>query len=264
MGALAIALLAIALPVSAFARLTIREEPVDADVFGGEPATLTVFVANQKGPTVAARLCTRFYRFNMERRWPAGGTRPWKKLTVPTDQTVLEKISITLPPAAASERYRVEIVDESGAVLGGVNVQAWPRKMLSELTDLNGGNPVGVFDSLGKFQKVLQKDEIPFADLTAEAALADFRGRLVILCGGSESIGESERYDRVAESLNKRGIAVIWLGKCSVPGEELEIYQEGKGGARCSLTLRDLDQLADSPTGQRRLIHCGRNLFHIP
>ena len=246
-------------PMSLVAQLTVRAEAEMPVVFSGEPAAIAVLLGNGGREAVKGVVSTRIFQLSSATKTPLGEKQPWKELEVLAGQTVRETLELTFPVLAEPALYRIEMASAAGDPLGAVPVRACPRNALQTLARWSGGRPLGVLDAGGKLDDLLKKNGVGTADLTGESA-ADFRGPLAILRSADGTAAERERLRGHADTLVKRGAAVLWL-QPAPGGVERETRTVGKGGTVCELALREFDRLDGSASAQMRLLESAHFLL---
>jgi len=223
------------MPVPAAAQLELVPGDVQ-HVFADNPQTVRVVFRNPTDNPVTTELSTRLWQISSGAVMPVGEARPWKKLEVLPQQTVLEAIELTFPEVRAPTRFRVQWGE-----LGRTDVTVYPANLLKQFETLAGDDALAVWDPDDHLRGLLKAAKTEFADYESETPDA----RLAIVWTPNARLPDTIR-ERVL-----KGMTAVW-----VRPRKLSVVTVSAVGRGTILIVPEtvLAKLAESPATQWELV----------
>lgn len=228
-----------------------------AALLSGPARSLSVLFHNPAESTASVKLSLRVYQASSATAAPVRDL-PWRTLAILPGQTVLEQVTLDLPPVRGQTRFLLQWLTEHGRVIGITDVLAYPTNLLVELRALAGNEPVGVLDPQEQLKPLLKNLGVDFLDL-GERELEHFAGKLAIL-GPFTSHGQMQAGLAIrAKTLAGRGISVVWYQPPDEQQAGLSYYLTLHGrGAIVVVQPAQLERFAEDPLAQLALIKFAR------
>lgn len=223
-------------PFAASAQIELVPEVTPQAVFASRPQTIRVTLRNPGDKTMLRDVELRLFQLSSASAVPVGSAKPWKKIEMLPQQTVLETLALEFPSVRAATRFRVEF-----AGIGRTEVVVYPGELLKRLKTLAGDQPLGVVDPDGQLKPVLKQAGVEFADFEIEPA----DSRLAIVWSGASSLPET------VTTRVKAGMAVVWIRPASVATTYAVRLDTG---VVVVVPVSSVRGLADSPLPQLDLI----------
>lgn len=205
---LAGALVSVSLCASAL-EVTPSHQP--QQVFAGGARTVEVRFRNPAAEPARVEVRLHLFQLTSATAAPVGGPRAWRTLTVSPGQTVVETASVELPAVRTATRFAARWLDASGRLLGVTELWAHPENLLDALGPLAGGRPIGLTEATATLRPVLVARGLAVAELKRAEDWQEFRGRLVFVAAGPESIQGELRLPSPQLARVKEGLAVVCL-----------------------------------------------------
>jgi hypothetical protein len=196
-------------PAAAFAQLQLVPDKEPQSVFAGDARTVTVVWHNAGDNTVDAEIRARILQTSSATAI-LRSDNPWKRLSVPADETILESAQLNFPTVKAETKFLVQWLENSNSIIGKTEVLVYPTNLLADLKPLADDEALGVLDPLNQLKPLLKNLKLTFTDLE-NFDLEDFSGRLAII-GPFQS--QAKMRDGLADqikALAKKGAAVVWI-----------------------------------------------------
>ena len=152
----------------------LSERPVPA-VFGAGTRPISFRLRNAATQTAEVNLRYRLFQASSATLMPLGEVKPWKLVTVPAAQTLLETFQVELPAVRGDTLFQIAWFDGERKI-GTTPVRVFGEGILKMLGPLAGDQPVGLVDPEGQMKLALaplRSLELKEAEdiVSAEAAL---------------------------------------------------------------------------------------------
>jgi len=237
-------------------------------VFGNGRRVIRTQFHNPPGQPVSADLRFRLYQASGSTLMPLGEAQAWKTITLPADQTVLESLTVEVPPVRGETAFQVVWFDGEKK-LGAIQLTAFPEQLLKPLRVLAGEKPLGLLDPEGQFKAAL--GSLPADVLRESEDLAASEARLILIA----PIASEKPPAGLAAAVKKKaaiGTAVVWIQPPTIRQPELlpEAYVVAEGAGRIVVAAAStVSGLADSPRAQLNLLRLaelatGRKKLELP
>lgn len=231
-----VAILLAAWPVVASAQLELVPDESPQAVFAARPQNVRVALRNPSGKTVTGDVQVRLFQLSSASAVPLGSAKPWKKIEILPQQTVLETLTLEFPEVRTASRLRVELIG-----VGRTEVIVYPIDLLKRLKALAREQPLGVVDPDGQLKPLLKQASVDFADFEVEPV----DSKLAIVWSRASGLPES------VTSRVKTGMAVVWIRSSAIP----TTYAVRLGAGVVVITpASSVRGLPDSPVPQLNLI----------
>ena len=187
------------------------------------------------------------------------GERPWKKLQVLPQQTVLESAQLDFPSVKAETKFLVQWLENSNSVIGRTEVQVYPTNLLDELKLLvdEGEKNLGVLDPKKQLKPALKSSAVKFVDLE-ETALGEFSGKLAIVGPCNSDDPEWNGLANRISKLARNGTPVVWIQSPAKKRDKIQpsFYTVPQTRAVVVVVQPELvADLPDNPQSQLNLIY---------
>jgi len=204
-------LLAAGCPAVAMGQWQLQPDPEPPAVFAGNHRVVKLIWLNAGDQAAETEIHFRLWQASSSTAIRLGDT-PWKNLRAQAHQTVLEQTTVDFPTIKAPTTFILQWLDNSNQVLGVTRVRVYPTNLLAELKRLlpQSEDTVGVLDPHQQLIPALKSAAIPFINL-AEATLADFSGRLILV---GPSGADDPEWDGLASRIRqvaRNGTPVVWI-----------------------------------------------------
>ena len=229
-------LVAVLWPLAATAQIELVSDAEPPAVFASQLQNLHITLRNA-GDTLATNdVQILLYQLTSATSVPAGKARPWKRIEILPQQTVLETLPIEFPAVRSASRFRVEF---SG--IGSMEVLVYPGDLLKRLNALAGDQPLGIYDPEGQLKPLLKRAVVSSVDFEIEST----DSKLAIVWSNAASLPNS------ITSRVKTGMVVVWIRSSTIP----TTYAVRRGnGVIVMAPTSTVRGLADSPLAQLNLI----------
>jgi hypothetical protein len=177
--------------------------------FSGTGRSVEVMFRNPGDAPLETFLSTRLFQLSSSTAMPVGQSAPWKRLVILGGQTVLEMVPRNFPSVRAATKFEIRWLDETAKSLGHTSVMVYPTNLLSELTEIAGVKPPGVFDPRQQLTPLLRALRIEFIDLNEGQRMETFDGRLAILNSFNADNSGPHTLKKRASMLSARGVNVV-------------------------------------------------------
>lgn len=182
--------------------------------------------------------------------------RPWKKIVVPANETVLDFAALNFPAVNAETKFLVQWLQNTN-VLGVTKVSVCPTNLFQSLMPFAGVTNFGVFDPNNCLKPLLKVQKIEFTDL-GEMELEHFTGKLAIIGPFQSKLEMPEGLPKRIEAIDKKNVAVVWILPPMEKSEKLlpSFYSVQKSQTAIVVVQPELvANLADNPQSQLNLIY---------
>jgi hypothetical protein len=223
-------------PIVATAQIKLVPDAEPPAVFASRPQNIRVTLRNVGDTIATSDVQTVLFQLTSATSVAIGKPRPWKKIQILPQQTVLETLTLELPAVRSSSRFRVELLG-----IGPIEVTVYPNDLLKRLSALAGEKPLGVYDPDGQLKPLLKQAAVSVADFDTEPA----DSKLAIVWSNAASLPDS------IVSRVKTGMSVVWIRSSPIPTTYAVHRGNGVVVVAPASTLR---ALADSPLAQLNLI----------
>jgi len=204
-----VALLLLFQVCSAAAQLQILPAPSEQALFGGGTGAVQVVFRNPGQLPIELALKTRLFQLSSSTVMPSGNSEPWKRLAVLGGQTVLESVRLEFPSVRAVTKFDVRWLDEMEKTVGHTYVTVFPTNFLTQLVEVAGEKPPGIFDPHAQLGTVLRALRVEFVELAEGERIETFRERLAILGPFDPKQPAPSNARKHASMLAARGVNVV-------------------------------------------------------
>jgi hypothetical protein len=258
-----LASLAVVISCSSSAELELVAEKQPQQVFGGSNCNVECVWRNEDGKPVFAEIATRILQASSGTTMPISVV-PWKSLEVLSGQTVIENALVAFPAVEAETPFVVQWIERNGRVLGKTTVLVYPTNLLSRLSILGGGQPMGLLDPEKHFKALFTALSEKAADLQNLGG-DRFEGKLAIVGPVSAKAEIGTDLYRNVKVLASKGVAVVWVQSPPANRDLLKpsfyFAKEGKGTVLAVQSYL-VDDFAHRPQSQLNLIELARLAVH--
>jgi len=225
-------------------------------VFSGNARNIWATFHNPDGQYFTGEIRTRLFQTSstMAVLW---SDKPWKRLVIPADETVLASGALDFPPVKAETRFLIQWLDNTNRIIGRTEVWVYPTNLLAELNTLAGDEPLGLLDPQNQIKPLLKNLRVKFTDL-GNAGLESFSGRLAILGPFQSKTQIREGMADKVKALAKHGTAIVWITLPRARGEKLmpSFYSVRENTNSVVVVQPDLvAALTEQPQSQLNLVY---------
>ncbi len=188
-------------------------------VFSGDARNILAMFHNPDGQDFTGEIQVRIFQTSSATAvlW---SDKPWKRLVIPADETVLASGALDFPAVKVETRFLIQWLENTNRVIGRTEIWVYPTNLLAELNTLAGDEPLGVLDPQNQIKPLLKNLKVTFTDL-GRAGLEEFSGRLAILGPFQSKTQMREGLADKIKTLAKHGTAIVWITSPRARGEKL-------------------------------------------
>jgi hypothetical protein len=250
-------------PVASWSQAEFVTDSKPQAVFAGSQSVRATF----RNPGIEATktdLRFRLYQASASTLMPLSDTKSWKTIDLPASQTVVEQMTLELPPTRGETVMQIAWFDGQRK-LGSTRLQVFPAGLLKPLATLAGDSPLALLDLEDRLKPAFQ--EIPVKELKDSDDLDSSEASLIIIAPVSPErrpAGLTAAVKRKAEA----GRGIVWIQAGTLTPIAAYLLSESSG----HIVVGDAATVANfatSPLAQLALVHMaelavGRRKLELP